>query len=76
MVDVAGFCEGHSQVHLPVVPRLIDGRAMAPYAPREFHATTVDPSFGSGQYHGGLGDGDACIEHEGLEIFLFASVDG
>ncbi len=75
LVDVTGFGEGNSPVHLPVVPRLTDGWVMVPFAPHEFHAATVDRGFGAGRYHGGLGDGDACIERKGLAIFLFASVD-
>ncbi len=70
LVDVVGFGEGRSPVCLPVVPRLIDGWATAPFAPCKFNATTVDRGFGAGQYHDGLGDGYACVECEGLAIFL------
>ncbi len=76
LVDVTGFSEGRSPVRLPVVPRLIDGWATAPFAPRNFRAAIVDRGLGAGRYHGGLGDGDACIERKGLEIILFVSVDG
>jgi hypothetical protein len=63
-------------VHLPAVPGLIDDWALATFAPCKFHAATVDCSFGAGRYYGGLGDGDACVEHKGLALFLFASVGG
>jgi hypothetical protein len=75
-VYVMGFGEGRSSVPLPVVPRLIDDWALAPFAPHEFHAVTVNQGFGAGQYHGGLRDRDACVECKGLALFLFASVDG
>ncbi len=76
LFDVTRFQKGCSPVHFPVLPHLIDGRATVPFAPRGFHAAIVYHSFVAGQYHGSLGDGDACVKHKGLAIFLFASVGG
>ncbi len=48
LVDVTGFNEGCIPVRLTVVTHLIDGWAMAQFAPHEFHADTVDSGFGAG----------------------------
>ncbi len=75
LVDVTGFCEGPSPVHLPAVPRLIDDGLTFPLAPCEFHPAAGDCGFGASRYHRGLGEGDAGIMGKGLAFFLLACVD-
>ncbi len=63
-------------MRLPVVLRLVNDGSTFPLAPCKFHPATGDRGFGAGQYHGGLGDGDAGIKGKGLAFFLLACVDG
>ncbi len=73
-MDVIHFGKGHTPVHLPVGPGVIDDGMMLPFVPHQGHVPGGEGVFVPGGDHGGVGDGDASMVCQYLAFFLLPGV--